>query len=107
MVIEGTHYSPNCSCKNCKRIKIMDKKASLRNEWNLALLRYAEKVGTEDAPESRRKIVTDISQAIATAVSNREKEIAEEVEEIQTKLHNGHLEAGYKLTNKLLSILKH
>ena len=83
------------------------KKASLRNEWNLALLRYAEKVGTEDAPESRRKIVTDISQAIATAVSNREKEIAEEVEEIQTKLHNGHLEAGYKLTNKLLSILKH
>ena len=102
-----THYSPNCSCKNCKRIKIMDKKASLRNEWNLALLRYAEKVGTEDAPESRRKIVTDISQAIATAVSNREKEIAEEVEEIQTKLHNGHLEAGYKLTNKLLSILKH
>ena len=105
--LESTHYSPNCSCKNCKRIKIMDKKASLRNEWNLALLRYAEKVGTEDAPESRRKIVTDISQAIATAVSNREKEIAEEVEEIQTKLHNGHLEAGYKLTNKLLSILKH
>ena len=107
MVIEGTHYSPKCFCKNCKKIKIMDEKVSLRNEWNLALLRYAEKVGTEDAPESRRKIVTDISQAIATAVANREKEIAEEVEEIQTKLHNGHLEAGYKLTNKLLSILKH
>ena len=81
MVIEGLHYSPNCSCKNCKRIKIMDEKVSLRNEWNLALLRYAEKVGTEGAPESRRRIVADISQAIATAVSNREKEIAEEVKE--------------------------
>lgn len=79
MVIEGTHYSPKCFCKNCKKIKIMDEKVSLRNEWNLALLRYAEKVGTEDAPESRRKIVTDISQAIATAVANREKEIAEEI----------------------------
>jgi hypothetical protein len=48
-----------------------------------------------------------IKKEIADAVSNREKEIAEEVEEIQTKLHNGHFEAGYKLTNKLLSILKH
>lgn len=86
MVIEGTHYSPKCFCKNCKKIKIMDEKVSLRNEWNLALLRYAEKVGTEDAPESRRKIVTDISQAIATAVANREKEIAEEVEKKNEKL---------------------
>ena len=53
------------------------------------------------------KFLPAVETAIDTIVSTREKEIAEEVEEIQTKLHNGHLEAGYKLTNKLLSILKH
>ena len=103
MVIEGTHYSPKCFCKNCKKIKIMDEKVSLRNEWNLALLRYAEKVGTEDAPESRRKIVTDISQAIATAVSNREKEIAEEV----VKLGVDSDETNKISVDEVLSILKH
>ena len=40
MVIEGTHYSPNCSCKNCKRIKIMDKKASLQKESELKKKKY-------------------------------------------------------------------
>lgn len=106
MVIEGTHYSPKCFCKNCKKIKIMDEKVSLRNEWNLALLRYAEKVGTEDAPESRRKIVTDISQAIATAVANREKEIAEEVEKLPVYYVE---ENGEKMISSLdvLQILKH
>ena len=81
----------------------MDEKVSLRNEWNLALLRYAEKVGTEDAPESRRKIVTDISQAIATAVSNREKEIAEEVK----KLGVDSDETNKISVDGVLSILKH
>ena len=103
MVIEGTHYSPKCFCKNCKKIKIMDEKVSLRNEWNLALLRYAEKVGTEDAPESRRKIVTDISQAIATAVANREKEIAEEV----VKLGVDSDETNKISVDEVLSIIKH
>ena len=121
MVIEGTHYSPKCFCKNCKKIKIMDEKVSLRNEWNLALLRYAEKVGTEDAPESRRKIVTDISQAIATAVANREKEIAEEVEkyalycqkESAEQLERENVMLAYDMDSrqvaakKILQILKH
>ena len=53
------------------------------------------------------KAVNRTEEFFLSVLSNREKEIAEEVEEIQTKLHNGHLEAGYKLTNKLLSILKH
>ena len=109
MVIEGTHYSPKCFCKNCKKIKIMDEKVSLRNEWNLALLRYAEKVGTEDAPESRRKIVTDISQAIATAVANREKEIAEEVKKLYSLDYMKGSPASYinRVLDKVISILKH
>jgi hypothetical protein len=109
MVIEGTHYSPKCFCKNCKKIKIMDEKVSLRNEWNLALLRYAEKVGTEDAPESRRKIVTDISQAIATAVSNRENEIAEEVKKLYSLDYMKGSPASYinRALDKVLQILKH
>ena len=116
MVIEGTHYSPKCFCKNCKKIKIMDEKVSLRNEWNLALLRYAEKVGTEDAPESRRKIVTDISQAIDTAVSNRENEIAEEVKKAYQKkssqLHGGYDDSDYlnaygMAIHDVLQIIKH
>lgn len=49
----------------------------------------------------------ELKSFIREAITNREKEIAEEVEEIQTQLHNGHFEEGYKLTNKLLSILKH
>ena len=58
-------------------------------------------------PEKENGLFGSIKSFIYQTIANREKEIAEEVEEIQTKLHNGHLEAGYKLTNKLLSILKH
>lgn len=55
---------------------------------------------THTSKEERKKWITGI-------VSQREKEIAEEVAEIQTQLHNGRFEEGYKLTNKLLSLLKH
>lgn len=94
-----TYLCPLCYSKHTDKCSKIEWTSSLspKQEWRLHN-------GECDVPEWfliwSERVYTD-------AVSNREKEIAEEVEEIQTKLHNGHLEAGYKLTNKLLSILKH
>ena len=94
-----TYLCPLCYSKHTDKCSKIEWTSSLspKQEWRLHN-------GECDVPEWfliwSERVYTD-------AVSNREKEIAEEVEEIQTKLHNGHFEAGYKLTNKLLSILKH
>lgn len=77
------------------------------SEWESELKELLEKQGVDIMEDGGHQIFDEQVALIIRILSTREKEIAEEVEEIQTKLHNGHLEAGYKLTNKLLSILKH
>lgn len=81
MVIEGTHYSPNCSCRNCKRIKIMDKKASPQkeSEWESELKELLEKQGVDIMEDGGHQIFDEQVALIIRILSNREKEIAEEV----------------------------
>jgi len=88
MVIEGTHYSPNCSCKNCKRIKIMDKKASLQkeSEWEKEFDKKFWIYFVQYYPEKENGLFGSIKSFIYQTIANREKEIAEEVEKKNEKL---------------------
>jgi len=86
MVIEGTHYSPNCSCKNCKRIKIMDKKASLQkeSEWESE---FESRFHTTNNDYDGGKMLwvqkEEVKSFLKEIISNREKEIAEEVDRME------------------------
>lgn len=90
-----------------KEEKIFTQPLQKESEWESELKELLEKQGVDIMEDGGHQIFDEQVSLIIRILSNREKEIAEEVEEIQTKLHNGHFEAGYKLTNKLLSILKH
>ena len=74
------------------------------------IIRCYEAWKDDDGPMAEGNATTPYEvyeRHVASVLSQREKEIAEEVAEIQTQLHNGRFEEGYKLTNKLLSLLKH
>ena len=115
MVIEGTHYSPKCFCKNCKKIKIMDKKASLQkeSEWEKTkkeFLKELKQALQNNIPHAVNtefsKFLPAVETAIDTIVSEREKEIAEEVKK---KINSAGGLGGWKHLDDILNeiILKH
>ena len=94
MVIEGTHYSPNCSCKNCKRIKIMDKKASPQkeSEWEKDLsFRFDTWLklypGTPTIGEIEEWFLESLRISITTAVAKAGKKAYAEGFEDGCKAH--------------------
>ena len=132
MVIEGTHYSPNCSCRNCKRIKIMDKKASLQkeSEWEKEWSKKKNEIlglfnagqhhlltqnGSVNLTASQqreegnyncrdaKKAVDRTEEFFLSVLSNREKEIAEKV----VKLGVDSDETNKISVDEVLSIIKH
>ena len=105
MVIEGTHYSPKCFCKNCKKIKIMDEKVSLQkeSEWEKEFDKKFWIYFVQYYPEKENGLFGSIKSFIYQTIANREKEIAEEV----VKLGVDSDETNKISVDRVLSILKH
>jgi 2-phosphoglycerate kinase len=113
MIIEGLHYSPKCFCKNCKEIErrnnISNYMTSLQkeSEWESE---FESRFHTTNNDYDGGKMLwvqkEEVKSFLKEIISNREKEIAEEVKK---KINSAGGLGGWKHLDDILNeiILKH